>query len=62
MLGVAAIFVGVVIVGFNPNRFDTVVMDLPRGHGIHLHDLIGLALVALGTVVLWVLPRPNLNA
>ena len=34
-----SIAVGTLIVGFSPNRWDYVVMDLPRGHGIHPHEL-----------------------
>lgn len=48
-----SIFVGTAIVGFDPNRLDRVLFVLPRGHGIHLHDVIGTALVTLGTIVLW---------
>ena len=48
-----SIAVGTAIVGFDPHRLDRVVLVLPREHGIHSHDLIGTALIALGTVVLW---------
>jgi hypothetical protein len=49
-----AVFAGAIIVGFNPNRWDTVILDLPRGsHGIHAHDVIGMTLITLGVVVLW---------
>ena len=49
-----SIITGTLIVGFNPNRWDYVVMDLPRGsHGIHLHDIVGVAFVALGTAIFW---------
>ena len=48
-----SIFVGTAIVGFDPNRLDRVFLVLPREHGIHLHDVLGAALVTLGTVVLW---------
>jgi hypothetical protein len=48
-----AIAVGTVIVGFSPNRWDRVVVDLPRGHGIHLHELIGVAFIAFGVAVFW---------
>jgi hypothetical protein len=42
-----------VVVGFNPNRWDIDILDLPRGsHGIHLHDVLGMALITLGVVVL----------
>jgi len=53
-LAVAAIFAGVALIGFNPNRWDPVLLDLPRGgHGIHLRDIIGVALLTLGVIVLW---------
>ena len=48
-----AILVGAVVIAFSPERWDYVVLDLPRGHGIHLHELMGMALVAVGTLVLW---------
>jgi hypothetical protein len=49
-----SIALGTAIVGFNPNRWDMVVLDLPRGsHGIHLHDLAGLAFVATGVLLFW---------
>ena len=48
-----SIFVGTAIVGFDPQHIDRVILVLPREHGIHLHDVIGTALVTLGTVVLW---------
>jgi hypothetical protein len=53
LVGVASIIVGTAVVGFSPNRWDVVVATLPRGHGIHLHDILGTALVALGTALLW---------
>jgi hypothetical protein len=58
VLAVVAIVTGTVVVGFNPNRWDYVLFDLPRGgHGIHLHDLYGMTLIAVGTLVLWHSPR-----
>ena len=41
------------MVGFSPNRWDVVVATLPRGHGVHLNDILGAVLIALGTVVFW---------
>ena len=49
---VAAIFGGAIVVGFNPNRWDRVILDLPRQHGIHLHEVIGMALITLGVLAL----------
>ena len=59
MLGVIAIAIGTAVVAFNANRFDVVVFRLPirEGHGVHLHDLIGVTFVAIGTLVLWLSPR-----
>ena len=53
---IASVVVGTAIVGFSPNRWDVVVATLPRGHGIHLNDILGSALIALGTAVLWWAP------
>jgi hypothetical protein len=49
---VGAIFGGAIIVGFNPNRWDRVILDLPRGHGVHIHEVIGMALITLGVLAL----------
>lgn len=57
VLALIPIVVGVAIVGFNPNRWDRVILELPRGHGIHVHDVVGVALVALGVISLWRAPR-----
>ena len=48
-----AIFLGAALVGINPNRWDALVLVLPRGHGLHLRDVIGLVLITLGVVPLW---------
>jgi hypothetical protein len=48
-----AILVGTTIVGFSPARWDTVVLVLPRRHGVHVHDVIGTVLVIFGTAALW---------
>jgi len=53
LMGVVAIVVGTVIVGFSPDRWDVVVATLPREHGVHNTDVIGTAFIALGTAVLW---------
>lgn len=53
------IVVGAVVIGFNPNRWDVVILTLPRGgHGIHLTDVVGMMLITLGIAVLW-RPRPG---
>jgi len=51
--GVASIVIGTAIVGFSPNRWDAVVATLPRGHGIHLNDIVGAALITVGAALLW---------
>lgn len=48
--------IGTVVVGFSPERYDKVILELPRGHGIHIHDLIGLTVVVLGIMLLWTAP------
>jgi hypothetical protein len=59
VLGVLAVACGTIVVGFNPARFDTVLVDVPvrSGHGVHVHDLLGVALVTLGTALLLLSPR-----
>jgi hypothetical protein len=47
------ILVGAIVIAFSPARWDRVIIVLPRGHGIHLHDVIGMTFVALGTTVLF---------
>ena len=60
VLGAVAIVCGAIVIGFNPNRWDPVLMNLPRGsHGIHVTDIVGMALVVLGIAVLWYSPRPS---
>jgi hypothetical protein len=57
ILGVGAILFGAVLLAFDPSRWDVVVLDLPRGHGVHSHDILGMAFVALGIVALLSVPR-----
>ena len=57
LLGVGAILCGALLLAFDPARWDTVVLDLPRGHGVHSHDIFGMAFVALGIAALWYAPR-----
>jgi hypothetical protein len=54
LLGAAAVFLGGIIIGFNPNDWDPVLLGLPRGgHGIHVTDLVGIAILTIGVVLLW---------
>jgi len=57
LLGVVAIVVGTVTVGFSPNRWDVVIATLPRGHGIHSTDIVGAVAIVLGIAILWCSPR-----
>jgi hypothetical protein len=54
--GHVGILAGAILIGFNPSRWDVVVAALPHGHGIHVRDLVGMALIAAGSLVLWHAP------
>jgi hypothetical protein len=56
ILGAAGIVAGAILIGFNPDRWDVVVATLPRGHGIHVRDLVGMMFIAAGILVLWHAP------
>jgi hypothetical protein len=53
LIGAALIVAGTIVVGFSPRRWDIVILELPRDHGIHTHDLIGMAFVLIGLGLLW---------
>ena len=55
-LGAVGIIAGAVLIGFDPNRWDFVLMTLPRGHGIHIGDVLGMLLIAAGITILWFAP------
>jgi hypothetical protein len=58
LIGAAVIVVGSALIGFNPNRWDVVILTLPRGgHGIHLRDVVGMMFIALGIALLWRAPQ-----
>ena len=57
LLGVGAVLFGAVLLAFDPARWDVVVLDLPRGHGIHSHDILGMAFVTVGIAALWRTPH-----
>ena len=52
-MGAVAILVGTIVIGFSPERWDTVILELPRYHGIHTHDVLGMAFVVVGIALLW---------
>ena len=56
-MAAVAIVVGAAVIGFNPNRWDLVILTLPRGHGIHLTDILGMVFITLGVAVLWRSPQ-----
>lgn len=55
-LGALVIAFGTLLVGFSPNRWDVVFLELPRGHGVHVHELVGVIAIAIGIATLWVAP------
>jgi hypothetical protein len=55
-LGAVGVIVGAVLIGFNPSRWDFVLLALPRGHGIHIRDVVGMLLIAAGITMLWKAP------
>jgi hypothetical protein len=57
VVGAGSIVVGAIFIGFNPNRWDLVFLTLPRGHGIHVRDVVGMVLIALGITMLWRSPN-----
>ena len=56
VLGVLAIVTGVVVLGLDVTRFDSVVETISPGHGLHLSDVVGSTLVAFGIVLMWFAP------
>jgi hypothetical protein len=58
VLGIVAIVAGTLVIGIDPDHFDIVLFSLPirQGHGVHLDDVLGFALVVLGTALLWFAP------
>jgi hypothetical protein len=56
-MGVATIIFGAVVLAFDPSRWDAVIFTLPQQHGIHLHDVIGMALVIVGIALLLFSPH-----
>jgi hypothetical protein len=52
-LGVLAVVLGALVLGFDVSRWDGTVLTLSSGHGVHASDVLGVALVAAGTIALW---------
>jgi hypothetical protein len=54
LVGVAVVAVGVAIVGLNIRpTWDPVILVLSQNHGIHLTDVVGGGVVALGVALVW---------
>jgi hypothetical protein len=59
LLAIVAVAVGTVLIGFNSNRMDPVFLTLPRGHGLHVRDALGVVLITFGTALLWRAQPPS---
>ena len=55
-MGTLAIVTGVVVLGLDVTRFDSVVETLSPSHGLHLSDVVGTALVGFGIALMWFAP------
>jgi hypothetical protein len=56
VLGALTIVTGVVVLGLDVTRFDSVVETLSPNHGLHLSDVLGSALVGIGILLMWFAP------
>ncbi len=56
VLGTLAIVTGVIVLGLDVTRFDSVVETLSPNHGLHLSDVVGTVLVGFGIVLMWFAP------
>lgn len=52
-LAAGLIAAGVLILSVNVGPLDQVIASVTYTHGVHLSDLVGAGLVALGTAILW---------
>ena len=52
-LGASLIVAGVLILTVNVGELDRVVAAVTYSHGVHLSDLVGAAVVAVGAAILW---------
>ncbi len=55
-LGALAIVTGVLVLGLDVTRFDSVVETLSPNRGLHLSDVVGTALVGVGLFLMWFAP------
>ncbi len=54
LIGLAVVAIGLAIVGFTVNdQTDPVVLVLGGNHGIHVTDIVGSAVVAVGVALVW---------
>ena len=54
MLGLALIAAGVVAAGLNIRAsVNPVVLSVSQNHGVHLLNLVGAMIVAVGTILVW---------
>lgn len=59
--GAIAIIAGAGLIGFNPNRWDSVLLTLPGSRAVDVTDVLGLALILVGIATFWHAPsRPRL--
>ena len=56
LLGAVAIVMGVVVLGLDVTRLDSVVETLSPNHGLHLSDVVGVAFVGFGIILMWFAP------
>jgi len=53
LFGTVAIAIGAAFIVVRPDRFGSVFLSLPSGIDIHTYDLIGLAVITIGIVLIW---------
>jgi uncharacterized membrane protein len=56
-IGAALVLAGALVLAFDLDRGDAVVVDLSASHGVHVSDGLGLILVLAGLVLLLLRPR-----
>lgn len=53
LIGTVLIFIGAGVIVVSPAAWDSVFFTLPSGIHIHVYDLIGTAIIALGVILFW---------